>query len=295
MRTFFIIFISMESINKLLTSALWGRKDKLLPNVWLQDIGERSEREIYKLRLVYDGKEHVDENFMTNIYRAYYRYIMENGGTVEPSINGSEPSVAIQNMYITGGVDFGINVTQNDILSATNNVLPSYVRHYFTVPTPLKDIPKVIEQDGYTLPTSSVEFINGRIIDNLLAQQKMPGKLKIHFNMIRTGTLELISTVGNTTHNYTVNYELNPHSLSISTNPSNHRIEGKVVLNDRIKCDIFMKEHELNYLGQNNDTVVELNIISRDIIEQLTKRLRLNKLNILAIGQFTSCLKFNKI
>jgi len=288
MRTFFIIFISMESINKLLTSALWGRKDKLLPNVWLQDIGERSEREIYKLRLVYDGKEHVDEEFMTNIYRAYYRYIMENGGTVEPSITGSEPSVAIQNMYITCGLDFGTNVTQNDILSATNNVLPSYVRHYFTVPTPLKDIPKVIEQDAYTLPTSSVEFINTRIIDNLLAQQKMPGKLKIHFNMIKTGTLELTSTVGNNTHNYTVKYELNPHSLSISTNPSNHRIEGKVFLSDKMTCDIFITWGDLYY-------VRDINQISREIVQELTKRLRLNKLNMIVSGQFTSCLKFNKI
>ena len=295
MRTFFIIFISMESINKKLTNALWGRKDKLLPNVWLQDLGEGSNIELFKLRLVYDGKEHVDEEFMTNIYRAYYRYMTENGGDIIPGETGPVPSVAIQNMYITGGVDFGINVTQNDILSATNNVLPSYVRHYFTVPIPIHLIPRLIEQDAYTLPTSSVEFINSRIIDNLLAQQKMPGKLKIHFNMIKTGTLEMTSTVGNTTHNYTVNYELNPHSLSISTNPNNHRIEGKVFLNDRMKCDIYMKEHDLNYLGQNNDTVVELNNISRDILEQLTKRLRLNKLSILASGQFTSCFKFNKI
>jgi hypothetical protein len=232
---------------------------------------------------------------MTNIYRAYYRYLVENGGDVTPGEMGPTPSVAIQNMYITCGLDFGTNVTQNDILSATNNVLPSYVRHYFTVPTPINLIPKLISQDGYTLPTSSVEFINNRIIDNLLAQQKMPGKLRIHFNMIRTGTLEMTSTVGNTTHNYTVNYELNPHSLSISTNQNNHRVEGKVFLNDRMKCDIYMKEHDLNYLGQNNDTVVELTNISRDIIEQLTKRLRLNKLNILASGQFTSCFKFNKI
>ena len=295
MRTFFIIFISMESINKQLTNALWGRKDKLLPNVWLQDLGEGSNLELFKLRLVYDGKEHVDEEFMTNIYRAYYRYMTENGGDIIPGETGPVPSVAIQNMYITCGLDFGTNVTQNDILSATNNVLPSYVRHYFTVPTPINMIPKVIEQDGYTIPISSVEFINSRIIDNLLAQQKMPGKLKIHFNMIKTGTLELTSTVGNTTHNYTVNYELNPHSLSISTNQNNHRVEGKVFLNDRMKCDIYMKEHDLNYLGQNNDTVVELNNISRDILEQLTKRLRLNKLSILASGQFTSCFKFNKI
>lgn len=285
----------MESINKKLTNALWGRKDKLLPNVWLQDIGQGSELEIYKLRLVYDGKEHVDEDFMTNIYRAYYRYMTENGGDIIPGETGPVPSVAIQNMYITCGLDFGTNVTQNDILSATNNVLPSYVRHYFTVPTPINVIPRLIEQDAYTLPTSSVEFINTRIIDNLLAQQKMPGKLRIHFNMIKTGTLEMTSTVGNTTHNYTVNYELNPHSLSISTNQNNHRVEGKVFLNDKMKCDIFMKEHDLNYLGQNNDTVVELNNISRDIIQELTKRLRLNKLNILASGQFTSCFKFNKI
>lgn len=285
----------MESINKQLTSALWGRKDKLLPNVWLHDLGEGSNIELFKLRLVYDGKEHVDETFMTNIYRAYYRYLVENGGTIEPGETGPTPNVAIQNMYITCGLDFGTNVTQNDILSATNNVLPSYVRHYFTVPTPIHLIPRLIEQDAYTLPISSVEYINGRIIDNLLAQQKMPGKLKIHFNMIKTGTLELASLVGNTTHNYTVKYELNPYSLSISTNPNNQRIEGKVVLNDRIKCDIFMKEHDLNYLGQNNDTVEELNKISRDIIEQLTKRLRLNKLNLLAHGQFTSCFKFNKI
>ena len=295
MRTFFIIFISMESINRQLTNALWGRKDKLLPNVWLQDLGEGSNLELFKLRLVYDGKEHVDEEFMTNIYRAYYRYMTENGGDIIPGETGPVPSVAIQNMYITCGLDFGTNVTQNDILSATNNVLPSYVRHYFTVPTPIHLIPRLIEQDAYTLPTSSVEFINTRIIDNLLAQQKMPGKLKIHFNMIRTGTLELTSTVGNTTHNYTVQYELNPHSLSISTNQNNHRVEGKVFLNDRMKCDIYMKEHDLNYLGQNNDTVVELNNISRDILEQLTKRLRLNKLSILASGQFTSCFKFNKI
>jgi len=295
MRTFFIIFISMESINRKLTNALWARKDKLLPNVWLQDLGEGSNMELFKLRLVYDGKEHVDEEFMTNIYRAYYRYMTDNGGDIIPGETGPVPSVAIQNMYITCGLDFGSNVTQNDILSATNNVLPSYVRHYFTVPTPINMIPRVIEQDGYTLPTSSVEFINGRIIDNLLAQQKMPGKLRIHFNMIRTGTLEMTSTVGNTTHNYTVNYEFNPHSLSISTNQNNHRVEGKVLLNDRMKCDIYMKEHDLNYLGQNNDTVVELNNISRDILEQLTKRLRLNKLSILASGQFTSCFKFNKI
>ena len=285
----------MESINKQLTNALWGRKDKLLPNVWLQDLGEGSNLELFKLRLVYDGKEHVDEDFMTNIYRAYYRYMTENGGDIIPGETGPVPSVAIQNMYITCGLDFGTNVTQNDILSATNNVLPSYVRHYFTVPTPIHLIPRLIEQDAYTLPTSSVEFINTMIIDNLLAQQKMPGKLKIHFNMIRTGTLELTSTVGNTTHNYTVQYELNPHSLSISTNQNNHRVEGKVFLNERMKCDIYMKEHDLNYLGQNNDTVVELNNISRDILEQLTKRLRLNKLSILASGQFTSCFKFNKI
>ena len=285
----------MESINRQLTNALWGRKDKLLPNVWLQDLGEGSNLELFKLRLVYDGKEHVDEDFMTNIYRAYYRYMTENGGDIIPGETGPVPSVAIQNMYITCGLDFGTNVTQNDILSATNNVLPSYVRHYFTVPTPIHLIPRLIEQDAYTLPTSSVEFINTRIIDNLLAQQKMPGKLKIHFNMIRTGTLELTSTVGNTTHNYTVQYELNPHSLSISTNQNNHRVEGKVFLNERMKCDIYMKEHDLNYLGQNNDTVVELNNISRDILEQLTKRLRLNKLSILASGQFTSCFKFNKI
>ena len=139
-----------------------------------------------------------------------------------------------------------------------------------------------------SLPTSSVEFINSRIIDNLLAQQKMPGKLKIHFNMIKTGTLELTSTVGNNTHNYTVKYELNPHSLSISTNPSNHRIEGKVFLSDKMTCNIFMKEQDLYYIhGIDN--------ISREIVQELTKRLRLNKLNMIVSGQFTSCLKFNKI
>jgi hypothetical protein len=285
----------MESINRQLTNALWARKDKLLPNVWLQDLGEGSDKEIFKLRLVYDGKEHVDEEFMTNIYRAYYRYLVENGGKIIPGETGQESSVAIQNMYITCGLDFGTNVTQNDILSASNNVLPSYVRHYFTVPTPIHFIPKLIEQDGYTLPISSVEFINSRIIDNLLAQQKMPGKLKIHFNMIKTGTLELTSTVGNTTHNYTVKYELNPHSLSILTNQNNHRVEGRVLISDKMRCEIYMKEHDLNYLGQNNDTVTDLSNISSAILLELTKRLHLNKLNLLPSGQYSSLFNFNKI
>ena len=285
MRTFFCIFMIMKDIREL-TNGMWSRKNVLLPNVWVYEIDDRQQRNTFRLSLVYDGRDEITEDFMSNIYTAYYNYLVRSGVDFNDPLY-DEYYMSIKSLYITCGIGLSY-VSQNDILSANNNILQSFVRHYYTVPTGVKDIPKSVENDSFILPHASVDFINSKIITNLLAQEKMPGKIKIHFNMVKKGTLQVdIPNLGMCD----IHYELPDHSLKIETNPNNFRIEGVVMATDKKPILLTPDPSKQQWFINGDDSLGGVDI-SNKILQSLVNRMKLNKLKMVAVGLTRNTFKY---
>jgi hypothetical protein len=269
-----------------ITNGMWSRKNALLPDVWIHDVDDQQQRNTFKLVLVYDGKDEITEDFMSTIYAAYYQALVRNG------VDFDDPSyddhyVSIKSLYVTCGIGLSY-VSQNDILSPSANILQSFVRHYYTVPSSIRVIPGSIRDGAFTLPNTSVEFINSRIIKSLLAQEKTPGKIKIHFNMVKKGILDInIPNLGDCK----VQYELPDHSLSIMTNPNNFRVEGRVKSTENNPI-LFTPEPSKKEWFNNNDNSVGGIEISNIIKSELAKRLKLNKLELSVVGITRNAFKY---
>jgi hypothetical protein len=269
-----------------ITNGMWSRKNALLPDVWIHDVDDKQQSNTFKLILVYDGKDEITEDFMSTIYAAYYQALVKNG------VDFDDPSyddhyVSIKSLYVTCGIGLSY-VSQNDILSPTANILQSFVRHYYTVPTPISLIPKAIRDGAFTLPNPSVEFINSRIITSLLAQEKTPGKIKIHFNMVKKGILDInVPNLGDCK----IQYELPDHSLSIRTNPNNFRVEGHIMSTDNRPILLTPDPSKKEWFNNNDNSVGGIEI-SNIIKSELAKRLKLNKLQLSVVGITRNAFKY---
>lgn len=275
----------MKDIREL-TNGMWSRKNVLLPNVWVHEIDDRQQRNTFKLSLVYDGKEEITKDFMTSIYAAYYSALVTKGVDFDdPSYN--EYYVSIKSLYITCGIGLSY-VSQNDIMNPSSNILQSFVRHYYTVPTNVKEIPKSIANNAYTLPRESFEFINSRIITSLLAQQKIPGKIKIHFNMVKKGILNVdLPNIGRCD----IQYELPQHSLSIRTNPNNFRVEGYVMSTENNPILLTPPSDKEGWFINKDDSLGGIDILNK-IMYELAKRMKLNKLELSVVGLTRNAFKY---
>jgi hypothetical protein len=152
----------------------------------------------------------------------------------------------------------------------------------------VKEIPKSIANNAYTLPRESFEFINSRIITSLLAQQKIPGKIKIHFNMVKKGILNVdLPNIGRCD----IHYELPQHSLSIRTNPNNFRVEGYVMSTENNPILLTPPSDKEGWFINKDDSLGGIDILNK-IMYELAKRMKLNKLELSVVGLTRNSFKY---
>lgn len=276
----------MEQFEKIQNS-LTGQY--LIPNilVWTSQVVTNDSNEnkyLNYLVLVYDGENDLDEEIFTKIYDAYYKYLIDNGLDPKSPSNRSR-EVYIQSFYVTGGLEFTLK-DQNDLFDAMLNMIPTYVRHYYTIPTRLYDMPRNISTNTYTIPTGVVDNIN-KMIGKMVVQKNVPRKLKQQFNLIKKGTVEINineSIQDMPPYNFKIHYQLNDDNFKIISNVKNNfKVEGIVSLT-AIR-PVILEAHEKELV-----TGWRLN---QAWLDQIKKRLQLHKIKLEVLGTAQECVKYN--
>ena len=239
----------------------------LLPHILVWTSQVTSDHNNY-LSLVYDGEDELTEDIFTRIYQAYYNYLTDSGLNPKSSSN-REKRMYIMNFYITAGLDFKI-LNQNDLFDPTLNLVTSYVRHYYTTPTHVYDIPRFIGNDTFGLPTGIVDQVN-KLIGKMVHQKSVPKTIRHQFNMIKKGTIE--------TSSLKFHYELEDKNLHIHSVPKdNFKVVGLVSVDVVYPLKIRLTDmtNQPIRLTKDEDWVEE-----REFLESLKKRLELHKLKFI--------------
>jgi len=247
----------------------------LLPNILVWTSQVTFDHNNY-LSLVYDGEGDIDENIFTDIYRAYYKYLVDNG--LNPKgLKNRDKRMYIMNFYMTAGLDFKMK-SQNDLFDPMLNLVTSYVRHYYTTPTHVYDIPRFCDNETFTLPMNVVDQVN-KLIGKMTQQRSVPKTIRHQFNMIKKGTIE--------TSSLKFHYELEDKNLHIHSVPKdNFKVVGLVSVDVVYPLKIRLTDmtNQPIRLTKDEDWVVE-----KEFLESLKKRLELHKLKFIRSG---ACLNY---